>query len=563
MGALTGGLLAALLIFAAHPANAAVTARIQAGTLKIVGDAADNKLALALASPTSIAVDVGEDGSADFTFDRSTFTAIDVQAAGGDDEVRILNGLTEPTTVNGGPGNDTLLGGSEPDLLLGGAGDDFVDGNIGNDTAQLGNGADVFQWDPGDGSDIVDGQGGDDRLAFNGSNIGEKIDVSANGGRIRFARDVAAINMDLDGIEHVGFRALGGSDTVTVGDLAGTDAKTVDVDLNGFGGTDDGSPDTVVVNGTGGADQVKLTNADGALVVGGLAAQTRVTGGETALDNVDVATLAGDDTLTATVGVTGSAQVTFDGGEGQDTTRFNGTSADDQIGIAANAGPSAATFSPGGVDREHDRDHGEPRRVRSRRQRHDHRPERHRHHHRAHDRRRQRQRHTRRRRRRRPDPRRTRRRPRRRQPRHRPRTARRRRRHVPVGSRRRQRHRRGPGRRRHASHFNGSNIGEKIDVSANGSRVRLARDVAAIVMDFDGIEHVGIRTLGGADTVTVGDLAGTAAKTVDVDLSAFDGSGDAAADRIVVLGTDERGQDRSSRTRTARSSSAGSPRRRA
>ena len=31
--------------------------------------------------------------------------------------------------------------------------------------------------------------------------------------------------------------------------------------------------------------------------------------------------------------------------------------------------------------------------------------------------------------------------------------------------------------------FNGSNAGENIDVSANGSRVRLFRDVANITMD--------------------------------------------------------------------------------
>ena len=63
--------------------------------------------------------------------------------------------------------------------------------------------------------------------------------------------------------------------------------------------------------------------------------------------------------------------------------------------------------------------------------------------------------------------RRRRRRPHRRQPRRRHRAHGRRRRHLPVGSGRRQRHRRGPGRRRPAG-FNGSNVGEKIDLSANG-----------------------------------------------------------------------------------------------
>jgi Ca2+-binding RTX toxin-like protein len=46
--------------------------------------------------------------------------------------------------------------------------------------------------------------------------------------------------------------------------------------------------------------------------------------------------------------------------------------------------------------------------------------------------------------------------------------------------------------------FNGSNIGEQIGVAANGSRVRLTRDVAGITMDLNGIESTAIRTLGSA-----------------------------------------------------------------
>ena len=88
--------------------------------------------------------------------------------------------------------------------LLGGAGDD------------------TFVWNPGDGSDIVEGQDGTDTLVFNGANINEKIDISANGSRVRFTRDVANITMDLNSVEHVNFTALGGADTITVGDLTGT-----------------------------------------------------------------------------------------------------------------------------------------------------------------------------------------------------------------------------------------------------------------------------------------------------------------------------------------------------
>ena len=52
-----------------------------------------------------------------------------------------------------------------------------------NDVALLGAGDDTFRWDPGDGSDIVEGQAGTDRLLFNGSTGSENFDAVANGGR--------------------------------------------------------------------------------------------------------------------------------------------------------------------------------------------------------------------------------------------------------------------------------------------------------------------------------------------------------------------------------------------
>ena len=145
----------------------------------------------------------------------------------GADTITGQNGIGTLThlTLDGGAGDDTLRGGDGADLLLGGSGDDLVDGNIGADTALLGAGDDRFQWDPGDGSDTVEGQGGSDALGFNGSNIGENIDVSANGSRVRLTRNVAAITMDFDNIERLDVRALGGSDAITVNDLTGTDAQ--------------------------------------------------------------------------------------------------------------------------------------------------------------------------------------------------------------------------------------------------------------------------------------------------------------------------------------------------
>jgi Ca2+-binding RTX toxin-like protein len=98
--------------------------------------------------------------------------------------------------------------------------------------------------------------------------------------------------------------------------------------------------------------------------------------------------------------------------------------------------------------------------------------------------------------------------------------------------------------------FNGSNAPKHIDVTANGSRVRLSRDVAAITMDFAGIESLNVRTLGSADTVTVNDLNGTNLKSANVDLGAFGGGGDGAADTVTVNGT-----ARADRVRVTRSGS--------
>jgi Ca2+-binding RTX toxin-like protein len=84
-------------------------------------------------------------------------------------------------TIDGGAGNDTITGSQGNDTLIGGDGNDFVNDGKGNDTAVLGAGDDAFVWNPGDGSDVVDGGAGTDTLQFNGANIAEKIDITANG----------------------------------------------------------------------------------------------------------------------------------------------------------------------------------------------------------------------------------------------------------------------------------------------------------------------------------------------------------------------------------------------
>src|SRR4051812_19525018 len=70
----------------AAPAGAATSLQIEDGTLQVLGDNANNKVAV-FNGATAFAIDVGADGSAEFTADRSAFTKVEVQGRGGDDEL--------------------------------------------------------------------------------------------------------------------------------------------------------------------------------------------------------------------------------------------------------------------------------------------------------------------------------------------------------------------------------------------------------------------------------------------------------------------------------------------
>jgi hypothetical protein len=280
--------------------------KLHHGVLAIEGSDAGEQIALRVQSGDSavLQVDVGDDGSPDFSFNRERITSIVVDARAGDDLVRIddSNGsFTDsiPTTIEGGDGNDMIDGGKGGETLLGGDGHDPIDGNGGNDRGALGAGDDTFVWDPGDGSDTIEGQGGDDTMRFNGANADEQIDLSANGSRLRFVRTQANITMDTAGIETVDFNALGGADSVTVNDLSGTDVSSVNVDLAGNlgGAAGDNTPDRVVVNATSGDDTINVNGDVNGVKESGLAAGVEILLAEAANDRVEINSLAGRDTV--------------------------------------------------------------------------------------------------------------------------------------------------------------------------------------------------------------------------------------------------------------------------
>src|SRR6266511_1383901 len=278
--------------------------KLKHGVLTIKGTDANDKIALRLQAgqPGILQVDVGDDGSADFSFDRTRVAAIAADARAGDDLVRIdeTNGVftdSIATTLEGGDGNDNLAGGSGVERLLGGDGNDSIDGNRGNDLALLGAGDDTFVWDPGDGSDTVEGQDGTDTLLFNGANAAEQINLSAYGNRLKFFRD--------------------GANTITVNDLTGTDVNTVNVDL-GVNGAGDGQTDHVIVNGTNGNDTINVSGDASDVAVSGLPALVAIQHQEPT-DQLGANGRGGNDAISATALAAQAIALTLDGGAGDDT----------------------------------------------------------------------------------------------------------------------------------------------------------------------------------------------------------------------------------------------------
>ena len=95
------------------------SARLEHHTLRVQGTEGNDAIALRLAAgnPGVVQVDLGDNGSADFSFPRAAIKTISIEARGGNDRVRIddKNGaFTDaiPTRIDGGPGNDTIAGGA-------------------------------------------------------------------------------------------------------------------------------------------------------------------------------------------------------------------------------------------------------------------------------------------------------------------------------------------------------------------------------------------------------------------------------------------------------------------
>jgi len=504
------GLLA--IAATAHGAHAAagVKASLSKGVLTVSGTRQDEIIAVRLkpGDATVLEVDVGGDGRAEFAFARSRFTAVVVEGREGNDTLIADESLgaftdTERTTLSGESGDDSLIGAHFSEQLLGGTGNDVLDGGTQADRVDGGDGADVVLWSPGGGSDVVVGGAGSDRLQFSGANIAEAIGVTAAAGHVTLTRDIAGVTLDLTQLETIDVRASGGADTLTVGDLTGTDLKLLRADIAAADGTDDGLSDVIAVpaGATLGHDgstptvdvsttQVRVTGAGAGDVI-------RATG-TTATDVVHVAGTSGGDAITvfrdvndvavdgATAGLavrlSGIDLIDVDLGAGDDqfgvvgdlasVTRLDVDGQDGMDVLSGGNGPDALTggsgpdvidgnqgsdvVSAGDGDDAVQWDPGDGSDA------------------------------------------------------------------VTGGT--------GTDRLM----FNGANIGETFGFSALGDHVVLSRDVAAISLDLDELEAVDLRTFGGVDAVHVDDLTGTDLTMITTDLAATAGGDDLAADTLHV-----------------------------
>jgi RTX calcium-binding nonapeptide repeat (4 copies) len=251
----------------------------------------------------------------------------------------------------------SLAAGSAALRFVGGQGADTLTGSAGDDT---------FVWNPGDESDVLEGRAGADTLEFNGTNADEQIGLFANGPQLRLIRDVAAVSQDAAGVERVDIAAGEGKDTITVGDLSGTDVTHANFDLSGPDPlAPDGDADRVVVNGTANADNVTVSSDAFAVHATTPQAAISITRSEAGLDNLTINGLAGtdnvdasglaagiigmlinggqgNDTLTGSQGADtftwnpGDASDRIDAGDGTDTLQFNGANVGEKISLTPN-----------------------------------------------------------------------------------------------------------------------------------------------------------------------------------------------------------------------------------
>jgi Ca2+-binding RTX toxin-like protein len=248
--------------------------------------------------------------------------------------------------LGGGPGDDTVTGGDLGNLLtgddgndqifgLGGADDvgggpgaDTVVGGPGGDTVQGGAGDDLLVWNNGDGSDVMDGDGDNDRVQVNGSpSSGDEFLIQPNAGRVRLDRtNFGPFTLDIGTTEILEVNGLGGSDLIDA--LPGLGGLIL-LELNGNEGQDAifGADGADLISGGPGADFLRGGSGDD--LISGDAGHDDISGddgadqlsGDSGVDLFTWFINDGDDEID---GGTGLDQLNWDGRNGVDDVEIGG-----------------------------------------------------------------------------------------------------------------------------------------------------------------------------------------------------------------------------------------------
>jgi Ca2+-binding RTX toxin-like protein len=379
-------------------AHAAVTVAFAGGELTVTSDGAGDRVDIDRDAAGVIRVDVGDDGSFEFSGSATVAntTRIIVNAGNGDDNITLNEalGALPASTLNGGDGNDALTGASGGDTVIGGVGDDVlvsrgqmdqviggdgadaITGGDANDTIQADAGDDTIIWNPGDDTDVTDGGAGFDVNRVNGGGGAEQFTLARSSGTVfRFDRvNPAPFSIDGQNFERMRLEAGGGDDTFTAAnDLTGLlGALEVNMGAGGVQAFDGSDLPDLVTAGSGteqintqegadvytwatgdavdavnlgtGTDEVAVSgspNADG-FEATAIATTLRVTtaGGSTNVDveganRLTVDAGAGNDDFTATPNLTDLVAVDVTGGADEDSI-FGAAGAETLRGGAGN-----------------------------------------------------------------------------------------------------------------------------------------------------------------------------------------------------------------------------------
>lgn len=284
---------------------------------------------------SEVAIDLTADGKADSVSAAGTANndIVDIAWSGGKIvvadlpvDLSIANaGKTDLLSFDGGDGNDIIntsslaagkisleiLGGAGDDVIFGGAGDDKVIGGTGDDLVYLGAGNDLFVSSVGDDADTIEGRDGTDTVRFLGG-AADLIELIAVGGRAQISGLAQSVN--LDDVERIEIQDQGTfADTVTIGDMSGTDVKQIAVALEGT----DPFGDSVTCL-AGGGDNIIAASATGAIAsITGLSAQLTIAGAS-ALDLASILGGGGNDKIDASKLPPNFLRVSLDGGAGND-----------------------------------------------------------------------------------------------------------------------------------------------------------------------------------------------------------------------------------------------------